>query len=912
MGGVVLMVESYSDIVKRQKEISTAKILNPDYDVEVRREQKRIDQANESEKEKVIQEYVDQKVSEGYALNSDGSLSKKVKVKTGKRSGRQTYKITTTTIKVDSEGKITTRTDVDSTKKEFSSDPLVAKASKLEKTLKDINEGKVEASDRAKQSLKTQLSETYELIKNRQKDGSSFVTVPAKVDDGTVYDIKGQGYSVAPALQEKFIADKSKTGQVVLKDQAEGSQFFTVPRTVSPQETVSIPFTIDQSKLPASRVQTFGGTLNLRGEHDFIPRTNAPTPVDNIEMNVLGFIPESTLKPVISGVFVALLSPAKIGGSIAKDPKAFGKRFGAGAVAILKDPFGKLIQEPAETIVNNPFYEAPKLATELFLLHGALKTTQTVVKSVSSVNKYSKLDVRSSAKDVSRFSERADIYLQKNQINAQTTGGSEFVSIPQLTVPVSQFNRNLKYFSEPQIDVPAVRQFDLAGGEIKPPLNPKGKLPLEEVQVHPFESNLLTSESIGKKPLIDSVSSAQSKVVDLPVSKSFNKDTLLGDKIIDLNKPSESAVLPDTSVQTDLGKFGIKDPYAPKVSSVPKGSDSPLIYEKVVPEKPKTVIDNSEHFNFEVTEKPAGKSQSSTSVLETSQVSDAIFDQTFVNKKVLKVGSDYIFDKSTGEYIKRSFDSELVLTPENKILSVDPSTKTVMVLGSSNIEESSLNPKTEIKLETKADSDEIFKVKQEQDLMITNKLSDDQESRSNIKVLQLQQSPQMLEQSQVQTQKSALNFRQAQIQRIKPLRITPLSEQITRPTPLIPKTTSSKQVPSGAGMFSVLVRKKGRFVKVGSGYSDLPTAFNRGKQEVRDTASASFKVVTDLGRTQKLNIGADPTLRLSKKDADIIVQKRKFRISSAGEKTEIQKKGVFVQLTRRRLKKLRKAGNIFG
>ena len=105
------------------------------------------------------------------------------------------------------------------------------------------------------------------------------------------------------------------------------------------------------------------------------------------------------------------------------------------------------------------------------------------------------------------------------------------------------------------------------------------------------------------------------------------------------------------------------------------------------------------------------------------------------------------------------------------------------------------------------------------------------------------------------------------------------------------------------GLFKVLVRKQGKFITVGSNYSDLATAINRGKQEVKNTARASFKVVTAFGQPQKINIQSDRSLTYSKRDQNVVVQKREFRISTQGEKNEISRKGVFTQKAIRTLKK---------
>ncbi len=90
-------------------------------------------------------------------------------------------------------------------------------------------------------------------------------------------------------------------------------------------------------------------------------------------------------------------------------------------------------------------------------------------------------------------------------------------------------------------------------------------------------------------------------------------------------------------------------------------------------------------------------------------------------------------------------------------------------------------------------------------------------------------------------------------------------------------------------MFVTKAKVKGKFVTLGT-FSNLGQAFNRGKQFVENTASATFKVESG-GTTVKpqgfLGRGFAP----SKSNKGAIIQQRSFRIQTQGEKIEISSKG---------------------
>jgi hypothetical protein len=117
-----------------------------------------------------------------------------------------------------------------------------------------------------------------------------------------------------------------------------------------------------------------------------------------------------------------------------------------------------------------------------------------------------------------------------------------------------------------------------------------------------------------------------------------------------------------------------------------------------------------------------------------------------------------------------------------------------------------------------------------------------------------------------------------------------------RPPDYPPNTGSSTAITESVGdeAYDVFIRRRGKFQMIGA---RLP--FQQAKAQsivgLQGTAAASAKIVFT-GQTSK-GRGIVPNdlsreFTTGKKEADVIVQKNRFRISSPGEKTEITMKGI--------------------
>lgn len=136
---------------------------------------------------------------------------------------------------------------------------------------------------------------------------------------------------------------------------------------------------------------------------------------------------------------------------------------------------------------------------------------------------------------------------------------------------------------------------------------------------------------------------------------------------------------------------------------------------------------------------------------------------------------------------------------------------------------------------------------------------------------------------------------------------TPIKPPVPPLPPPILKATSPKR--ERREQYRVEVRRKGVFKTIA--VTDTPqAAFRIGKQKVEQTAAASLRV-SPVGHHEKVTgVGKGilpmTKFRQSTKEPDVFIQKRRFRISSPGEKRDITYKGIFAQRSKKR------TGGVFG
>jgi hypothetical protein len=119
------------------------------------------------------------------------------------------------------------------------------------------------------------------------------------------------------------------------------------------------------------------------------------------------------------------------------------------------------------------------------------------------------------------------------------------------------------------------------------------------------------------------------------------------------------------------------------------------------------------------------------------------------------------------------------------------------------------------------------------------------------------------------------------------------------PTPRVRLSEQKSSVPSSRG-FNLMVRSAGVFSSRGL-FASSREAFLRGKDLVGGSASASFKIKDASGSVvSPWGFGLGERFRPSKTEKGVVVERRKYRISSPGELEEITFKGLASQRNKKR------------
>jgi len=174
--------------------------------------------------------------------------------------------------------------------------------------------------------------------------------------------------------------------------------------------------------------------------------------------------------------------------------------------------------------------------------------------------------------------------------------------------------------------------------------------------------------------------------------------------------------------------------------------------------------------------------------------------------------------------------------------------------------------------------------------------------RQRIKPAQAQAQSQEQEQKQEQI---ILEQQQEQITKPKPFIRTPAQKEPTikeTPTPF-PRMRTREEQREGTPI-TIKIRRRGIFQQAGQ-EETIIEAKRKAENIVETTAAASYKLErrgrTILDLTPKKEFGK------SKREPGVMIQKREFRISTPGEKTEITQKGIFASRQKSKRNKWRKA-----
>lgn len=131
-----------------------------------------------------------------------------------------------------------------------------------------------------------------------------------------------------------------------------------------------------------------------------------------------------------------------------------------------------------------------------------------------------------------------------------------------------------------------------------------------------------------------------------------------------------------------------------------------------------------------------------------------------------------------------------------------------------------------------------------------------------------------------------------------PYKITPRYEPPYRPpykSPYIPippklevvtKAKGMRVLKKGEGEFSIYIRRFGKWKKVGEDLETLELAKTKAKNIIRTSLAVSYHIRKD-DKPVKINI-LDPRFRPAKREPFVVVEKRRYRLSTSPEVKEIQ------------------------
>ncbi len=223
-----------------------------------------------------------------------------------------------------------------------------------------------------------------------------------------------------------------------------------------------------------------------------------------------------------------------------------------------------------------------------------------------------------------------------------------------------------------------------------------------------------------------------------------------------------------------------------------------------------------------------------------------------------------------------------------------------------------LTSRTEVKLDTKA----LTETKAKTDIKSILKTDVKVDTKALTKTL-TETKTETLTKTKTKTATKTQTQTETQTRTLTPtLTLTPSKTpapviELPTPPPPTPKTFGLPALPKRGSMaYAVEVRRRGMFEEIGKARTPKE-AFLMGKIRVEQTAAASLRV-KPLGKPEELSKAAWGVLgkkkfRSSKVDPGVFIQKRSFRIGTAGEKGEITRKGLLtLKLKREEKEKKRK------
>lgn len=836
-----------------------------------------------------ISKYVESKKSEGYIENPDGTLSKK--------SGD-----TTTTINISSSGIV--NTTITTNKPAITTKQPRGEYEQIENEIRKLERAiKHNPTEKAKETIYFRLKQLYEARDNLANTGQAFYTVvtppetktesisTTDIYSNTYIDKSGQFVSIAPELAEArgykkplavsnsegvfFIAPENPLSRVEVSQFSETNKstlpLFYAPKTPAlPSETMVVTQPLDSPVSFKNPTPTTRNTISARSSTDFARYKDRISTLEKFEYSFLT-APTSKMNEGIALVYGAgaglLVGGVKRSTEYLQNPEKIPELIGVGLLVGATGTLGglfvgglvasdvafnsKSVSEASQKIggytIDYGIYKGVEYGARLpkgnaeGLRYGTAEATPTLLTPVErkalfidTTQKPTPVTKGGWAFDIKPYDVEGQTSLRTGEITTtRGTPGKPYgyrLTQPQyneFTIQGTQ-NRLADYMNKPSTT------FEELG------LKSRGQ---------PFE---LKSETPGQKTLTGKSSVDGFKEPDSFISiKDIKESTQQEIKIIDILEVSEKGAKVSTGI-------------------------------KLKPKLKKVDEDFSGDYS-ETTKDFSGDFSGGNDIFSAQKTSS---------------GNLILIEESTPRVLK---DTKLVTEESNIVRVKIPEEK--VTLGSDITSQTTGSPlryvtpvlipitigKTEIKNTITPIQQQPTRIEtgiktglRQQQTPISETRTGQQQRQGTNQLFEPVTVTQTTTQQETITQQITTPRTQQRTytQETRPFSESNTSQNTKRKPPIIPKFTDLKPTKL-TGAFSVLIKKRGKFTTVEKNIGSYKKAFDIGSRIVDTTASASFKIVGD-STENILN-------ERYYKRGDIIIEKRKFRISNPSERFDIRR-----------------------
>ena len=855
-------------VIENRTEYPKAQLINQNYDLQVTQQEYAKTQAQKQALKQEVNKYIDGKLKEGYTKDASGNLTK--------TSGN-----TTTTIKIDEQGNIsiTERTSTPArteTKTTGAYEKIENDIQKLERQLERIESGKSTAGTNAVASIKKRLNQLYDARDNLANTGTAFynVEVPEQVQEvkekqETVF-IGGFGYSVAPELQKTFIEQKQNQLKTLNYETTKANtQELYAPRQVNASETITIKNDFSKN-ITLNEPKKYSGVVSATKVGDFTPRT-----IDN--KNVLGvdvqgyqqkytsnYLVEPSAKnlvvlggaTIVGGLAQGGVNVLESGKQIFLEPaptttkyKVVNKALQVGEtlnpINILK--VGEEVTEKASTFAFKPnVLSAVDLTSTSARVGGEIATQVVLLKGVDGASKIVTANQFSKSDLITSTYENANPLMPQNQrINYYIT--NKFIEPFLKDTSAKTRLQTLQDFTGEKYTA----QTTLYGDVYIERLKEKGFLAKENyyLEEKPTKENLVLPTG-QKKIFEDSLQGGETLNPNILLTKKSIEGTNPQFKIVELDKPlnnfvevktKQTTLIKPTEFKELKQRNTLQELYGTRETQIKTPTNEVNVNKGVAILEEKTTPIQSVTLRKNAIE----------NVLETKTAYEEI-----------SAKSDIVIERDvTQSGIRSTFPIKLQTTQTKSAGILEQPTRINTQKTNLNLQYQNL-PSYETAQEPKSKT----QLKFIQGTRTTQETTPES-VQDNIKISKLS----TMQEPTRATPSKNVNYEPT---------TKKITGKIALPTPTETRTQQT---------FIAKAKTKGKFITLGK-YKTMGEAFNRGKQFVETTASATFKVESALGETKRPSL-LPKGFAFSKSNYGSIIQKRGERIRTQGEKLEISSKG---------------------